>query len=61
MGLEGLSGAAEDRTGFGIHGTKEPETIGTASSLGCIRMHNGDAILMYNLLVPNYSTVEVAD
>ncbi len=61
MGLEGLSGAAKDRSGFGIHGTKEPETIGTASSLGCIRMHNGDAILLYNLLIPAYSTVEIVD
>jgi hypothetical protein len=61
IGLEGLSGEAKDRTGFGIHGTKDPETIGTASSQGCIRMHNGDAILVYNMLFPVLSQVEIVD
>lgn len=28
--------------GFGIHGTNAPETLGTASSLGCVRMLNAD-------------------
>jgi LysM repeat protein len=59
--LEGMEGQAKDKTGFGIHGTKEPETIGTAESRGCIRLHNGDAILIYNLLVPIYSLVRVED
>jgi hypothetical protein len=61
IGLEGLKGQAKDRTGFGIHGTKEPETIGTASSQGCIRLNNGEAILIYNMMYPGYSLVEVRD
>ncbi len=61
IALDGVSGAARDRTGFAIHGTKEPEQIGSAGSRGCIRMYNGEAILMYNLLVPLYSQVEVFD
>jgi len=61
IGLEGLSGAAKNRTGFAIHGTKDPEQIGTADSQGCIRMHNGNAILVYNMLYPGFSQVEVAD
>ncbi len=61
IALEGVSGAAKDRTGFAIHGTKDPEQIGTAGSRGCIRMYNGDAVLMYNLLVPLYSEVEIFD
>ena len=32
------------RTGLGIHGTNEPETIGTSSSAGCVRMTNEDVI-----------------
>jgi lipoprotein-anchoring transpeptidase ErfK/SrfK len=28
--------------GFGIHGTNAPETIETASSLGCVRMLNAE-------------------
>jgi len=61
IGLEGIKGIAKGRTGFGIHGTMEPEQIGTTGSRGCIRMHNGEVILLYNLLVPNLSTVEVVE
>ena len=61
IALEGLSGEAKNRTGFAIHGTKEPEQIGSAGSQGCIRMHNGDAILIYNLMYPGLSQVEVTD
>jgi lipoprotein-anchoring transpeptidase ErfK/SrfK len=31
-------------TNYRIHGTNEPETIGTAVSSGCIRMFNHDVI-----------------
>ena len=61
IALEGLTGEAKERTGFAIHGTKEPEQIGTQGSQGCIRMHNGDAALIYNLLIPAYSTVDIVD
>jgi LysM repeat protein len=61
IGLDGTEGQAKGRTGFAIHGTKEPNQIGTAGSRGCIRMYNDDAVLMYNLLVPLYSQVEVFD
>ncbi|MBN1359069.1 MAG: L,D-transpeptidase family protein [Sedimentisphaerales bacterium] len=61
IALDGLEGAARDRTGFAIHGTKDPDQIGSAGSRGCIRMYNGDAVLMYNLLIPLYSHVEVFD
>jgi lipoprotein-anchoring transpeptidase ErfK/SrfK len=61
MALEGLRGEAKDRQGFGIHGTKEPDQIGTAGSRGCIRMFNGEAIMVYNMLVDGLSQVEVTD
>jgi LysM repeat protein len=61
IGLDGVSGAAKGRTGFAIHGTKEPSQIGTAGSRGCIRLHNGDVILVYNLLMPGFSKVEVVE
>ncbi len=35
-------------TMFRIHGTTEPETIGTAVSSGCIRLMNQDVIDLYN-------------
>lgn len=34
--------------GYGIHGTDNPASIGTASSHGCVRLHNEDAIDLYN-------------
>jgi lipoprotein-anchoring transpeptidase ErfK/SrfK len=61
IGLDGVGGEAKGRHGFAIHGTKKPEEIGTADSRGCIRLYNGDAILVYNLLTPGLSQVEVVE
>ncbi len=61
MGLEGLTGEAKGRDGFGIHGTKVPEEIGSATSRGCIRMYNGEVIQVYNMLFAGLSQVEVMD
>jgi hypothetical protein len=61
IALEGVDGSARGRTGFAIHGTKDPEQIGTAGSRGCIRMYNNDVELMYGLLIPLSSTAEVTD
>jgi lipoprotein-anchoring transpeptidase ErfK/SrfK len=33
---------------YRIHGSNEPETIGTAVSSGCFRMVNDDVIDLYN-------------
>jgi LysM repeat protein len=61
IALDGLDGPAKGRTGFAIHGTKDPESIGTAVSQGCIRMHNKDVILLYDLMYPLASRVEIFD
>ncbi|MHC4264678.1 MAG: L,D-transpeptidase family protein [Planctomycetota bacterium] len=61
IALEGLEGDALGREGFAIHGTKDPETIGTRSSQGCIRLHNGNVILVYKLLEEGVSKVRVMD
>ncbi len=61
IGLEGIEGQAVGMRGFGIHGTKEPESIGKASSRGCIRLYNGDAIELYKLLMPGESHVRIVD
>ena len=34
------TGETEDVRGYGIHGTWSPESVGTASSAGCLRMNN---------------------
>lgn len=59
IGLEGVDGAAVGQEGYGIHGTIEPDSIGKAASLGCVRMHNQDVEFVYSLLLPGKSTVTV--
>lgn len=44
----GLVWIALDEPGYGIHGTNSPETIGYATSLGCVRLTNWDAIFLAN-------------
>jgi LysM repeat protein len=61
IALEGIEGDAKGRTGFALHGTKEPDTIGTQSSRGCIRLFNGDVIEVYDLMEPGQSGVIVMD
>lgn len=59
MRLQGLDEDIKDLSGFGIHGTKEPDSIGKASSRGCLRLHNGNVIEVYNMLVPELSHVTI--
>jgi lipoprotein-anchoring transpeptidase ErfK/SrfK len=47
-------------TGFGAHGTPMPETIGTMSSMGCIRMYAPDIAELFRLL-PRGAKVEIRD
>ena len=61
IALQGIEGTAVGRAGFAIHGTKDPNQIGKAESRGCIRMYNDDAVLMYNMLMPGVSQVQVMD
>ncbi len=61
IGLEGLKGAAEGRTGFAIHGTNSAGQVGQAVSRGCIRMNDKDVVLVYDLLTPGLSQVVVVE
>jgi lipoprotein-anchoring transpeptidase ErfK/SrfK len=36
--------------GYGIHGTNQPDSIGTAVSHGCIRMYNADVEQLFQLV-----------
>ncbi|MFZ5648813.1 MAG: L,D-transpeptidase [Bacillota bacterium] len=38
---------------YGIHGTDEPESIGTYASAGCIRLSNTDIMELYDLVEVN--------
>lgn len=59
IGLEGVEGAAVGHKGYGIHGTIEPESIGKAVSLGCIRMLNEDVAVVWKLMQPGRSMVYI--
>lgn len=61
IGLEGVKGEAVGQSGYGIHGTIEPETIGQDVSLGCVRLADADIEKVFTLLVPDYSYVTIHD
>ncbi len=63
-GLSGFSDVITEFAGgdgqLGIHGTNEPETLGTNVSSGCIRLHNDDiAFLVESIGLPVGVPVEV--
>ena len=37
-------------THIGIHGTNEPESVGTRASMGCVRLHNEDLEELFKLI-----------
>ena len=59
IGLEGIDERTSDLTGLGIHGTIAPESIGTQSSMGCIRMGSTDVEHVYEMLSEGVSTIEI--
>ena len=48
-------------SGYGIHGTIEPESIGRQMSMGCVRMLGDDVELVYEVLTHPSSTIEIRD
>jgi lipoprotein-anchoring transpeptidase ErfK/SrfK len=54
----GVIWCGTSRSGIGMHGTSDPETIGRARSAGCIRLANWDAIRLPEIIRPG-STVEI--
>jgi lipoprotein-anchoring transpeptidase ErfK/SrfK len=58
--LDGIEGDSVGRAGFAIHGTNEPQSIGRAESLGCIRMLNEDVEYLYKLVRSQKSLVTIS-
>ncbi len=58
VGITGLGGSSV-HVGYGIHGTIDPESIGNARSMGCVRLHDADIAFVYELLVPEKSRVRI--
>jgi hypothetical protein len=61
ISLTGLEEKNQHATGYGMHGTNEPETVGKAASLGCIRMKDDDIEFVYAVLYVKWSTVHLYD
>lgn len=59
IGLKGLDPQTELMSGYGIHGTIDPESIGEQRSMGCIRMKPDDIILVYEMLTEDNSSVYI--
>lgn len=58
IGLDGI-GEHASKTGYGIHGTVEKESIGQNMSMGCVRLADDDIALVYELLGMHVSRVEI--
>ncbi len=58
LGWEGV-GSSSMHTGYGLHGTIDPDSIGKQKSMGCVRMADGDIAAIYDLLVEQVSRVRV--
>ena len=60
IGLDGL-GVDAVKTGYGLHGTIDPGSIGQQKSMGCVRMLDDDVDLIYGLLVEGISRVRIEE
>lgn len=58
LGLRPTGETDSALSGYGIHGTWEPDSIGSAASLGCVRMRNEDVAEVFDL-VPNKTNVVI--
>ena len=59
IAIKGTEPATEKLSGFGLHGTIEENSIGRSESLGCVRMLPNDIALLYEVLSPGRSEVEL--
>lgn len=61
IGLQGTEAATASLSGYGIHGTIEPDSIGQERSMGCVRMLAADVAVVFETLVEERSTVQIVD
>lgn len=50
VALKGVEGDTVGKTGYGIHGTTDPDSIGKQASMGCVRLRVDDIQLVYDLV-----------
>lgn len=61
VGLDGADDNTRRFTGYGIHGTIDPDSIGQQRSMGCVRMRADDVALVWELMVDSLSSVKIID
>lgn len=61
IGIRGIDENTELLSGYGIHGTIDPDSIGKDMSMGCIRMLPDDVIHVYEMLTEERSLVWIRD
>ncbi len=61
IALTGTDANTHIRSGYGIHGTIEPDSIGRSMSMGCIRMLPADVEVVYEMLAEVDSTVWIVE
>ena len=59
MALEGTDENTKGKTGYGIHATNDPASIGRQESMGCVRMRDKDIDEVFYTLYEVASTVEI--
>jgi hypothetical protein len=59
IGLEGQDERTAGISDFGIHSTNDPNSVGKANSLGCVRMADDDIDWVFSLLYDVHSRVDV--
>ena len=50
IGLQGATPDTAKFTGYGIHGTTEPQSIGKQMSMGCVRLGDAEVQVVYELI-----------
>src|SRR5262249_41497922 len=60
VGLEGV-GQSVSNTGYGIHGTIDPNSIGQQKSMGCVRCADADIALVFEMLTEQISVVKIVN
>jgi lipoprotein-anchoring transpeptidase ErfK/SrfK len=59
--LKGVGPNTSGKTGYGIHGTIEPQSIGQQMSMGCIRLRHEDIKMLFGMLQGGQSTVQIIE
>lgn len=59
IGLQCVEGECMGRSGFGLHGTIDVNSVGQSMSMGCIRLTPEGIAFVYDLLVDEYSQIVI--